>query len=50
MKLDEVSGMRGLKQIYKSLEATGHDLWEKEKVFSRHSAHFLNRCFPDWKK
>lgn len=50
MSLDELSGMKGLKQIYKSLETICLDDIEKETVFSRHTAHYLNRCFPDWMK
>jgi len=47
---DEDAGIRGLKQIYKSLESTGADEREKEVTFSRHTAHYLNRCYPDWMK
>ena len=50
MRLDEVSGIRGLKQIYKSLHARKIEAWKRDEVFERHSAHFLTRCFPDWLK
>jgi hypothetical protein len=50
MKLDAVSGMCGLKQIYKSLVARGIKKEERDEIFEMHSAHFLNRCFPGWMK
>jgi len=49
MNLNELSGIRGLKQIWKSL-STNKKEKEKDKVFARHSHHFLNRCFRDWMK
>jgi hypothetical protein len=52
MRLDEVSGMRGVKQIWRSLVARkGKDKHVDDcidEIFERHSEHFLDRCFPDW--
>ena len=50
MTLDDVSGMKGLKQIYKSLVARSIKKEDKDNIFEKHSAHFLNRCFPGWMK
>lgn len=50
VSMNEVSGMRGLKQIYRSLMRNNIDDMEKEEVFIRHTHHFLNRCFPNWMK
>ena len=50
MKHDEVSGMRGLKQIWKSLNARIKDERERETVFAQHTKHFLDRCFMGWLK
>jgi len=50
MKYDESSGMRGLKQIWKSLCARIKDEWVRDLLFEKHSKHFLNRCFMGWLK
>jgi hypothetical protein len=50
MNLDALSGMRGLKQIYKSLVARGIKEEDRDTIFEKHSAHFLNRCFSGWMK
>lgn len=50
MRLDELSGMKGLRQIYKSLVARGIKKKERDIIFEKHSAHFLNRCFSGWMK
>lgn len=50
-KMDPVSGMRGLKQILKCLIICRKGSLENEEpdeTFERHSAHFLERCFPGW--
>jgi hypothetical protein len=50
-KIDSVtSGIIGLKQIYKSLERKNLSQEEKDRIFEKHSAHFLNRVVPDWIK
>jgi len=48
MSHDETSGMRGLKQIWKSLEARNNK--NKHEIFEKHTSHYLNRCFQDWIK
>jgi hypothetical protein len=50
MSLDEVSGMKGLKQIWRSLVARKGKDECIDEIFERHSLHFLERCFPDWIK
>jgi len=53
MGMDELSGMNGLKQIYKSLISKMKDgklTEDANTTFKRHSEHFLNRCFRDWKR
>jgi len=50
MRLDEKSGMLGLKQIYRSLVARKIKKEKIDLIFEKHSSHFLNRCFPDWIK
>jgi hypothetical protein len=50
MKLDALAGMKGLRQIYKSLVARGINKEEQDEIFEKHSAHFLNRCFSGWMK
>lgn len=49
VKFDETSGMRGLKQIHRSLMIRG-DITpgEKYEVFEHHVHNYLNRCFPGW--
>lgn len=50
-KTDAVtSGVRGLKHIYKSIARRNIPPEEKDKIFEKHSAHFLNRVVPDWMK
>ncbi len=44
------SGVLGLKQIWKSLRTRGCEDTEANKIFDRHTQHFLNRCFCDWVK
>jgi len=48
MKFDEVSGIRGLKQIWNSL--VERDDENKDEIFKKHVNHYLNRCFPGWMK
>ena len=48
MKFDEVSGLRGLKQIWDSL--LERDVENKEEIFEIHASHYLNRCYPGWMK
>jgi len=48
MHLDEYHGLRGLKQIYRSLQTRMIEKEEAECILERHTQHYLNRCFPDW--
>ena len=50
MRFDELSGMRGLKQIWHSLKTRKIEKKEADMIFERHSKHYLNRCFSDWMK
>lgn len=48
--MDEFSGIRGLKQIWKRVVASKRDEWIKDEIFERHSRHFIDRCYRDWIK
>ncbi len=49
VKMDPVSGMKGLKQIAKALHSRiVQEEINKDEIFERHSQHFLDRCYPDW--
>ncbi len=48
--MDEVHGVRGLKQIWKRVVASKREDWIKDEIFERHSKHFIDRCFLGWIK
>jgi len=47
VSMGELAGMRGLKQIARSLRYRETEKEEGDGIFERHSQHFLNRCYPD---
>jgi hypothetical protein len=48
---DETSGIRGLKQIARSLVVRGElSNEQKDGIFEHHTHNYLNRCYPGWMK
>jgi hypothetical protein len=51
MKYDETTGMRGIKQIAKSLTLRDDITPEqKEQILEHYTHNYLNRCYPGWMK
>lgn len=48
--MDEFSGVRGLKQIWRNVVASTRDEWVKDEIFERHSKHYIDRCHLGWIK
>lgn len=45
---DAEVGVKGLKQIWSSLITRQCE--NRDEIFERHTAHYLNRCYCDWVK
>ncbi len=48
IKYDAESGFKGLKQIYKTLCSQNLTQEDISVRLSKHSGHYLDRCFLDW--